>query len=224
MSVTCSNGHENLDGMSFCEDCGVELTSLSDTINTAPPVPAPPDNWAAPQPEASSPSSVPPAPTSDASSPSPVAAPVISDVQVLVPEDRPAVDPVSPVPPIVPPLTATLPVGAVVTGTAYLEVTQGPFVGRRYAVTEPVCLIGRWDMDSGAFPQIDLTDADTDAKVSRKHARITTDDAGYHLEDLGSLNGTSHQGSTRLVPGDLRQLSDGDVVIIGRLFLRFATS
>ena len=176
MSVTCSNGHENLDGMSFCEDCGVELTSLTDTVNAAPPLPTPPD-----------------------SCPAPIPAPV-------------------------PPVTPDPVPGAVVAGSAYLEVTQGPFVGRRFTVTEPVCLIGRWDMDSGSFPQIDLTDVDVDAKVSRKHARISKDGAGYHLEDLGSLNGTSHQGSTRLVPGDLRQLSDGDVVIIGRLFLRFATS
>ena len=26
MSVTCANGHTNLDGMAFCEECGVELT------------------------------------------------------------------------------------------------------------------------------------------------------------------------------------------------------
>ena len=38
MSVTCSNGHENLDGMTFCEDCGVELTSIT---NTPPPAVCP---------------------------------------------------------------------------------------------------------------------------------------------------------------------------------------
>ncbi len=30
MAVTCANGHSNLDGMAFCEECGIELTALTD--------------------------------------------------------------------------------------------------------------------------------------------------------------------------------------------------
>lgn len=214
MSVTCSNGHENLDGMTFCEDCGVELTSIT---NTPPP----------------------PVADTQAYSPGPVAAPaapLVPDPAVIVP---PAPEPVLPLAGIAPvqtlvsdpipnadPITvpAAATVGSTAAAGAYLEITQGPFVGKRFSVTEPVCLIGRWDIDSAAFPQIDLTDVDTDAKVSRKHARITKDGDRFLLEDLGSLNGTSHQGSGRLVPGDQRQLNNGDTVIMGRLFMRFGTN
>ncbi len=214
MSVTCSNGHENLDGMTFCEDCGVELTSITNTppppvadtqayipaLVAVPPAPVVPD------PAAIAPPTPEPAP--------PV--PGIAPVQTLVSEPIPNADPTT----VPAPTTA----GSTAAAGAYLEITQGPFVGRRFSVTEPVCVIGRWDIDSAAFPQIDLTDVDTDAKVSRKHARITKDGDRYLLEDLGSLNGTSHQGSSRLVPGDQRQLNNGDTVIMGRLFMRFGTN
>jgi serine/threonine-protein kinase len=207
VSVTCINGHENLDGMTFCEDCGVELTAIT---NTPPPTPT---DFA-------------PAPVA----PAPVApAPILPNP---VPTAPPPVDPVapiggiSPVQPLIPdptPVVAT-PIPAQIlspTGGAYLEITAGPFVGRTFVVTEPVCLIGRWDMDSAAFPQIDLTDVDTDAKISRKHAKITKNGDQYVLEDLGSLNGTSYAGSPRLLPGDPKQLHDGDSLIMGRLFMRF---
>ena len=40
MSVTCANGHTNLDGMAFCEECGVELTTLTDRPGEVDPASA----------------------------------------------------------------------------------------------------------------------------------------------------------------------------------------
>jgi hypothetical protein len=61
----------------------------------------------------------------------------------------------------------------------------------------------------GAENRIDLVDP----RVSRRHARITKTDDGIVIEDLGSTNGTSVNGSaieaTRaLAPGDLIEVGD----------------
>ncbi|HEY5484447.1 MAG TPA: FHA domain-containing protein [Propionibacteriaceae bacterium] len=206
MAVTCSNGHENLDGMTFCEECGVELTALTDRA----PAPAPPP----PVPMATEPDAAPAPAVAGTSDPAggSGAETVVSVDQVLVPE---------PLPPAAPELASAAPVAAPPSGGAYIEVASGPFTGRRFTVTEPSCTLGRWDMDSGAFPEVDLSDVDSDAKISRKHAKITKDGGRFLVEDLGSLNGTSHNRSPRLLPGDQRELHPGDELIVGRLFLRF---
>jgi pSer/pThr/pTyr-binding forkhead associated (FHA) protein len=54
----------------------------------------------------------------------------------------------------------------------------------------------------------------TDAFLSPKHARITIDDSGVHLEDLYSLNGTYVK-----LRGELR-LTPGDTFLMGRQLLR----
>ena len=42
--------------------------------------------------------------------------------------------------------------------------------------------IGRWDADGGIFPDIDLDTDDPEAKVSRRHARITLSNGQYFLK------------------------------------------
>ena len=81
--------------------------------------------------------------------------------------------------------------------------------------------IGRWDADSGIFPDVDLDADDPEAKVSRRHARITRRGPQHFIEDLGSTNGTFINRGRRLLPGDRQPLNDGDEIIIGKTFLRF---
>ncbi|MGH9139882.1 MAG: FHA domain-containing protein [Vicinamibacterales bacterium] len=57
-----------------------------------------------------------------------------------------------------------------------------------------------------------------DAGVSRHHARITIDDRGATLEDLGSKNGTVLNGSA--IAG-ATLLADGAVIVLGATALRF---
>ncbi len=81
--------------------------------------------------------------------------------------------------------------------------------------------IGRWDADGGVFPDVDLDADDPEAKVSRRHARISLRDGQYFLEDLGSTNGTFVNRGKRLLPGYRQPLNDGDEIIVGKTFLRF---
>jgi serine/threonine-protein kinase len=81
--------------------------------------------------------------------------------------------------------------------------------------------VGRWDPDGGAFPEIDLTEDDPEAKISRKHARFFVEEGAYFLEDLGSLNGTFVNRGARLLPGQPVGVKDGDEVLLGKTFCTF---
>lgn len=81
--------------------------------------------------------------------------------------------------------------------------------------------IGRWDADNGIFPDVDLDAFDSDAKVSRRHARVSFRNGVHSIEDLGSTNGTFVNRGRRLLPGNPQILNDGDEIIVGKTFLRF---
>ena len=104
---------------------------------------------------------------------------------------------------------------------AALTINRGRSAGKEFPVHEDEAYIGRWDADSGIFPDVDLDSDDPEAKVSRRHARITRRGEQYFIEDLGSTNGTFVNRGRRLLPGDRQPLGDGDEIIIGKTFLRF---
>jgi serine/threonine-protein kinase len=105
---------------------------------------------------------------------------------------------------------------------AKLVITRGGTVGKEFTVeASGETLIGRWDPDGGAFPEIDLTGDDPEAKISRKHARIFIQDGAYYVEDLGSLNGTYVNRGSRLLPGSPERLKNGDEVVMGKTFFKF---
>jgi diguanylate cyclase (GGDEF)-like protein len=58
-----------------------------------------------------------------------------------------------------------------------------------------------------------------DGRVSRLHARIWRDGAGWKLEDLGSTNGTTVNGRS---VGGPTPLDNGDKILLGDTVLRFA--
>src|ERR1044072_5415162 len=104
---------------------------------------------------------------------------------------------------------------------AKLVIHRGRSVGQEVPVWEGESHIGRWDADGGIFPDVDLDSDDPEAKVSRRHARITRRAGQYYIEDLGSTNGTFVNRGRRLLPGDRQPLRDGDEVIVGKTFLKF---
>ena len=81
-------------------------------------------------------------------------------------------------------------------------------------------LIGRASPGEGINPAVDLSAADTSGSVSRRHARIGKDDSSIYVEDLGSSNGSRHNGQPLRV-GMQTPLNDGDEVIFGSLQFRY---
>lgn len=104
---------------------------------------------------------------------------------------------------------------------ARLLIERGKSAGKQFLLSAAESQIGRWDADGGIFPDVDLDSDDPEAKVSRRHARITLRDGKYFLEDLGSTNGTFINRGKRLAAGAHQPLTDGDEIIVGKTFLRF---
>ncbi|MEJ7616982.1 MAG: FHA domain-containing protein [Pyrinomonadaceae bacterium] len=118
--------------------------------------------------------------------------------------------------------SAAAPDGAAA-AAAKLVIQRGRSMGKEFALDNDEIYIGRWDADGGIFPDIDLDSDDPEAKVSRRHARITRREGQHYIEDLGSTNGTFVNRGRRLIPGDRQQIHDGDEIIIGKTFMRFST-
>jgi DNA-binding winged helix-turn-helix (wHTH) protein len=80
-----------------------------------------------------------------------------------------------------------------------LVADEGPLKGQRWAVSRPLVL-GRESSCDVVIP---------DRQVSRFHARLTPTGEGVILEDLGSKNGTHHNGTDLSAPV---MLQDGDAM------------
>ncbi len=89
---------------------------------------------------------------------------------------------------------------------------------------ESEILIGRLDPNRGIRPEVDLSNYDPAARVSRKHARIMVRAGQFLIEDLGSANGTIINGRIRLKPQELHILESGDLIRIGQTTLQFLTA
>src|SRR5687767_3344312 len=91
-----------------------------------------------------------------------------------------------------------------------LTIAQGKEAGREFVFEQPSVVIGR------------STDCDVvlyDPGVSRRHARIFAEGAGFYVEDMGSSNGTKVNG--QLIKAK-QSLSDGDAVTLGPVIFNFA--
>ncbi len=85
-------------------------------------------------------------------------------------------------------------------------------------------IIGRFDPGVGPI-DIDLGSLDEGVYVSRKHARITLDESGtYHIEDLGSSNGTYLLRGGDFERIENAELSDGIEIALGNARFVFYTS
>ena len=98
-----------------------------------------------------------------------------------------------------------------------------------YANREPVMrllietdevLIGRRDPVADAYPDLDLTDLDPEAHISRKHAYIYRQNKNYTLYAVS--NAGTQLNSDLLDLGDRRPLADGDVIVLaGKIAMKF---
>ncbi|HUH95916.1 MAG TPA: FHA domain-containing protein [Anaerolineales bacterium] len=92
-----------------------------------------------------------------------------------------------------------------------LVISAGAGEGRRILLPEGSLTIGRATSSS---PNLDI--ALQDRAVSRPHARIENKEGVVTLADLGSVNGTFHNGQLLSAPVTLH---DGDVILIGETTL-----
>lgn len=98
-----------------------------------------------------------------------------------------------------------------------VEGTAKPFVFDAEMIDELV--IGRFDPDTGASPDIDLHEYHAyENGVSRRHATIVWRNGALNLVDQGTPNGTYLNGR-RLVANQPTILRDGDLIRVGRLTL-----
>lgn len=213
--IECPNCHSpNRDTSRFCEECGTRLAeqrpahALADTFEGQASEAAEAPKWPQetdPQP----PAYVPPAMSADFGQQR------FGGHETRI--DIPAV-----------PLPAEPPIGSAnhqsdsrAGAHAVLIIERGDAPGTEFKLVGDDVTIGRWDADNGVFPDVDLDAYDSDAKVSRRHARIRRHAGAYSIEDLGSTNGTYVNRGRRLLPGNAQALHDGDEVIVGKTFLRF---
>ncbi len=101
-----------------------------------------------------------------------------------------------------------------------LVLQSGENKGKEFTVREGSNLIGRWDPETGSFPEIDLDEDDVDAKVSRKHAILKREGIVLTIKDVGSLNGTFINRGPRLEKGREYEVQEGDELVVGKLFLK----
>ena len=105
--------------------------------------------------------------------------------------------------------------------TGRLIIERGGTEGREFPISKEISNIGRWDPNLKSHPEVDLSDEDIKAKVSRIHSRIVLKKEGFYIEDMGSRNGTYLNREYKLVKNVEYSLKDNDEVIIGHIFLRF---
>ena len=205
-------GYENMDGLDYCDGCGAKLAAAAPGAAPAAEAPPPAAPEAAPAP---------------AAAPAETAAPAASDGMPAPSAEAPAAEmpkseaPTGEIKPEAAPESA--PAAAVTAGAPFkakLSVVRGGRKGQEFPLEDGNNLIGRWDPETGSFPEVDLDADDPEAKISRKHALIRIDAGKITIEDIGSLNGTYVNRQPRLSPGSPAEIKSGDEVIIGKTFLK----
>ena len=202
-------GYENMDGLDYCDGCGAKLAAAAAAAPAAAPAAAAPE--AAP--------AAAPAESSDANA-APAAAAGVEAPTAEVPKSE---APTGEIKPEAAPESASPAPTAAAAGAPFkakLSVVRGGRKGQEFPLEDGNNLVGRWDPETGSFPEVDLDADDPEAKISRKHALIRIDGGKITIEDIGSLNGTYVNRQPRLSPGSPVELKSGDEVIIGKTFLK----
>jgi hypothetical protein len=195
--IKCSEcGYENTEGLDYCDSCGATLSHSAGGAEPAAAEPAP---------------TAPAAPAAEAE---PAAAEAASAEQA---QEAPAL--AAEEPPAAPPAQAAAP--SLAPGVKVkLKIVRGGRKGQEFPLEDGNNLVGRFDPESGAFPEVDLEADDPEAKISRKHALIRVENGKITIEDMGSLNGTYVNRAPRLQPGQPVELKGGDEIIVGKTFFQ----
>jgi FHA domain len=212
----CSEcGYENIDGLDYCDGCGAKLSAAAaeagSAANGSEAFAAPEGPAAAAPPAEASEVAAEAAAAPAAGAPEPAAAPPPSEAptgEIKPPEPEAAAE------------AARAPVAEAAPFKAKLQIVRGGRKGHEFPLEDGNNLVGRWDPETGAFPEVDLDQDDPEAKISRKHALIRLEGGKITVEDIGSLNGTYVNRQPRLMPGNPVEIKTGDEIIIGKTFLK----
>jgi len=82
---------------------------------------------------------------------------------------------------------------------------------RYWGTPTTICLDGASEWTLGAGPDATIRIDDPSGRVSRRHATLALEEGVWTVRDLGSTNGTKHDGETRIT----FQLSAADVLELG---------
>jgi len=216
--MKCSEcGLENIDGLDYCDGCGAKLAAVG---APAAIVPAP-ASAAIPAEVEAAVSTPAPAEISHAEAVNGISTVAAEESAALV--DAPAASraPTGEIKPAEPAPAPVFDKPAVGTHfRAKLSLIRGGRKGQEFPLEDGKNLIGRWDPETGSFPEVDLEQDDPEAKISRKHAMIIIENGHITVEDIGSLNGTYVNRGNRLIPGSPQEVTSGDELIIGKTFLK----
>jgi pSer/pThr/pTyr-binding forkhead associated (FHA) protein len=208
--IKCTEcGYENMDGLDYCDGCGAKLNAAAGTPAAG--------GGAAPAPPAAAESA--PAPAAQEQAAAPPAAETSAEPSAEAPKSE------APTGELNKPAAAPAPAAPAETAApaafkAKFTVIRGGRKGQEFPLEDGNNLIGRWDPETGSFPEVDLDADDPEAKISRKHALCRIENGKITVEDIGSLNGTYVNRGQRLQPGSPADLKNGDEIIIGKTFLK----
>ena len=240
---TC--GSDNLEGSAYCEDCGSRLAMTP----AAPVMAAPAPVVAAPAPVGIPSEEMPAAPSQPVVDAVPsYAAPSVEMPAEAINESgivcaacgavngagsmfcedcgaslaaapAPVEVPMAPIPaPVAAPVAAPAPVQVAGLVSRPRLVVAGGQV--EFPLDRDSMLLGRNSPADNIFPEIDLTNVDTESYISRRHGRITRQDGAFLYEDIGSSNGSFVNGN-KLMPKTVIELHDGDTLRLGRTEMCF---
>lgn len=213
--IRCAEcNEENMDGLEYCDSCGAKL----EVVATEAEASDAPDGQATQE----APAEIEASAETGAEEEAPAetveeTSEAVADSEPEAPVDSPAEPEAAEEAPVDVGPGDTGAEGAV--GSASLTITRGGTVGKVFELQAGDNLVGRWDPDSGSFPEVDMENDDTEARISRKHALIKFGDE-LTIEDIGSLNGTFVNRGQRLEPGSPAPLKDGDEIIVGKTFFK----
>ncbi|MGI5845284.1 MAG: FHA domain-containing protein [Candidatus Xenobium sp.] len=227
-------GSENLEGSAYCEDCGARLPQgIPAVTQEAPAVPlAAPASFPAPVAESvPSPAPAPapaPMPQPAPQAPVPDVQPVSGTIRCVACgaenpssesycEDcgasltaaRAEVETPSPVAAVPVAIEAAAPAAS---PRPRLSLVDG---GGEFLLDRDVMALGRRSPADSIFPEIDLTEADTESYISRRHGRIVRQEGRILYEDVGSSNGSFLNGN-RLTAGVQAEIHEGDRLRLGK--------
>jgi hypothetical protein len=216
--IKCTEcGYENMDGLDYCDGCGAKLAAAegAPAPAAAPAEPATTATATASEAAATTSDPIPAEHTASAAA----ALERADEAAGQTPGETPPASEVKTGDLTPPPATAAAP-AASPHFKAKLSLLRGGRKGQEFPLEGGQNFIGRWDPETGSFPEVDLEQDDPEAKISRKHALIIIENGKITIEDIGSLNGTYVNRGNRLIPGTPLEIKAGDEVIIGKTFLK----